>query len=49
VDHPYGSNRVEVFGHGRLGLRIALRYQRQESVAAHDLIDEPNGARLSYG
>jgi hypothetical protein len=40
---------VEVLGHGRLGLHIALRYQHQEPIAAHHVIDEPNGARLCHG
>ena len=33
---------------GRLRLRIALGHQRQKPVAAHDIVDEPNGARLPY-
>ncbi len=49
VDHAHGSNTVEVLGHGRLRLRIALRHQRQEPVAAHHVVNEPHGARLSDG
>jgi hypothetical protein len=48
VDHSHGSNTVEVLGRGRLGLRIALRHQHQEPIAAHHVVDEPNGARLCH-
>jgi NAD(P)-dependent dehydrogenase (short-subunit alcohol dehydrogenase family) len=49
VDHAHRSNTVELVGHGRLRLGIALRHQHQESVAAHHVVDEPNGARLPHG
>jgi hypothetical protein len=49
VNHSHGSNTVENLGRGRLRLRIPLRHQRQKPVAAHDVVNEPNGARLSHG
>jgi hypothetical protein len=49
VDHSHGSNTVEVLGRGRLRLGIALRHQGQQPVAPHDVVDEPNGARLAHG
>ena len=49
MDHADGSKAVKVRGRSRLRLRIALCHQRQETVATHDVVDEPHGARLAHG
>ena len=48
VDHPHGAHAVQILGRG-LCLGLALRHQGQEPVAAHDLVDEPERARLAHG
>jgi hypothetical protein len=48
MDHSYSSDTVEIFGLGRLHLRIALGHQCQEAVTPHDIVHEPNGTRLCY-
>ena len=49
MDHSDSADTVEVVGLGRLRIRIALRHQRQQPVAAHDIVDESNRARLCHG
>ena len=49
VDRAHGPDAVQVLGRGRLRLGLALRHQRQEPVAAHDVVDEPDGPWLSDG
>ena len=44
---PTVPTRWRSSGVGRLRLRIALRHQRQQPVAAHHVVDEPDGARLA--
>ena len=48
MDDAHRAHAVEDLGRGRLHLGIALRDQRQEPVAAHDVIHELHGARLSH-
>jgi hypothetical protein len=47
MDHRRRADPVEVVRSGGLYLWVALRHQRQESVAAHHVIDETQRAGLS--
>ena len=42
------ADAVEILGRRRFALGIALRHEGQQPVAAHDVVDEPDGARLPH-
>jgi hypothetical protein len=48
VNHSHGAESVERLGRRRLRGGIALRHQRQQTVAAHHVVHEPDGPRLAH-
>ena len=48
MDDSHRAHAVKDVGRGRLHLGIALSDQRQEPVAAHDVVHELHGARLPH-
>jgi hypothetical protein len=49
MDDAGGADRMQVVEAGRLLLRVALRHEGQHPVAAHDVVDELDRARLRDG
>ena len=49
VDHPGGADGMEVGQRRRLPLGVALGHEREQPVAAHDIVDQPDRAGLSHG
>ena len=44
VDRPHGANAMHVLGGDAVHLFVVLGHEHQQAVAAHDVVDDPDGA-----